>query len=140
MKKSVIFIVSLLLVALYTLPAHAGSSHILGSNQSLAKNGSIVSKDGRYKLVLQEDGNVVLYKGKTAVWSTKTQGKAVTKLTMQTDGNLVLYGFANKAVWSSKSVKGTAHTYKLFIQNDGNLVIYNSRGKATWSSKTHEKN
>ncbi|WP_181799251.1 hypothetical protein [Kitasatospora acidiphila] len=63
----------------------------------------------------------------------------VTKLVMQTDGNLVLYlltqtGGQGPAVWSS----GTwghpgAHAVS---QSDGNFVVYDSSGQALWSSGT----
>jgi hypothetical protein len=47
-----------------------------------------------YLLVLQQDGNLVLYSPSMSVlWSTGTYGNTPLALTMQTDGNLVLYGY-----------------------------------------------
>jgi hypothetical protein len=49
----------------------------------------------------QGDGNVVAYRGTTPTWNSGTSGRATTQLVMQTDGNLVLYGPGDIAVWSS---------------------------------------
>jgi hypothetical protein len=57
---------------------------------------------GGDKLILQGDGNLVLYdKNMKAVWNTKTQGQGGDKLILQGDGNLVLYDKNMKAVWAT---------------------------------------
>jgi nucleoid-associated protein YgaU len=93
----------------------------------------LTSQNGAYKLVLQEDGNLVLYAGDDAVWSTKTNGQSVQRAEVQDDGNFVLYT-ADKAVWASQT-KG-AKDVRLTLQDDRNLVLYASSGPA-WSSNTH---
>ena len=56
---------------------------------------------GANALVVQGDGNVVLYRpGGIAVWSTKTFASSVVNLAMQVDGNLVLYQ-GSRALWST---------------------------------------
>lgn len=42
--------------------------------QSLGVNQSLLSTDHRFVLVMQSDGNLVDYKGGTALWSTRTNG------------------------------------------------------------------
>jgi len=103
---------------------------ILGSGQILYKGETLKSPNGQYKLILQNDGNLVLYDGGRAIWSTKTQGKRIKKLVMQNDGNLVLYG-PNGPLWATNT-SGNRGAY-LKIQNDGNLVIY----KAVWLTNTN---
>ena len=93
----------------------------------------MTSQNGAYKLILQEDGNLVLYAGDDSVWSTKTNGQSVQRAEVQADGNFVLYT-ADKPVWASQT-KG-AKDVRLTLQDDRNLVLYASSGPA-WSSNTH---
>ncbi len=60
-------------------------------NHTLKTGEFLYSEDGLYKLVLQSDGNLVLYKNYTPVWDTKTNSSKPNKLVLQSDGNLVLY-------------------------------------------------
>ncbi|MGB3463942.1 MAG: hypothetical protein WBA74_01675 [Cyclobacteriaceae bacterium] len=80
------------------------------------------SRDGRFKLILQTDGNLVLYQGSLALWNSATHYRGVVRAAMQTDGNLVLYDNANRAKWATNT-SGRAGSW-LNIQNDGNVVLY----------------
>jgi len=113
----------------------SGTNTTLGPNQVLDIGQSITSSDGRYRLIMQDDGNLVLYSINRPLWSSRTDGKPVTKATMQNDGNLVLYDAQGRPYWSS----GTAGrgTSSLVMQGDGNLVIYDTGGQPTWSSRTN---
>lgn len=93
----------------------------------------MTSSNGAYKLILQDDGNLVLYAGDTSVWSTETSGQKVVRAEVQTDGNFVLYTDKD-AVWASQT-KG-AKDVRLILQDDRNLVLYGFDGPA-WSSDTH---
>ena len=104
----------------------------LASNTSLQPGHSISSPNGRFKLYMQLDGNLVLYAPSGAIWSSGTCGKAGTSASMQRDGNLVLYR-NGRAVWASNTA-GHTGAY-LALQNDGNLVIYQN-SKALWASNT----
>ncbi|NTW62451.1 lectin [Candidatus Saccharibacteria bacterium] len=105
----------------------------LNTNQVLSVNESVVSSNEKYALILQSDGNLVLYSQGKAIWASWTVGKGGVKLIMQTDGNLVMYDKDWKAIWNSKtSGKGTSF---LCMQDDGNLVIYNTKSY-TWASWT----
>lgn len=107
----------------------------LTAGQSLATNQALISQDTKTALVLQNDGNAVIYKDFVAMWSTRTAGKKSTRLTMQGDGNLVLYDSTSKALWSSGTA-GNSGAY-LALQTDGNLVIYSSANSPLWSSSTN---
>lgn len=87
------------------------------------------SQNGVYTLLMQTDGNAVLYKGRTALWGTMTNRKA-SSLVMQRDGNLVVVS-GRTVVWASNT-KGSTNA-KLAVQNDSNLVLYNVRNKAVWT-------
>jgi hypothetical protein len=89
--------------------------------------------DRKYKFILQPDGNLVLYSGNSAVWSTMTIGpRAASYLRLQEDGNMVLYNKSNQAVWSSKT--DGYGVSSLLVQEDGNVVLYGKSG-ASWFTR-----
>lgn len=106
---------------------------VLSSGQSLTANQSMVSADGRYRLVVQGDGNLVLYSPNRPIWWTGTNGKPANRLSVQGDGNLVLYGNTTYywATWTQN-----AGNVRLVVQNDGNLVLYNAQDRAVWNTRT----
>lgn len=107
----------------------------LPAGQSLTTNQSLLSLNGGYKLILQTDGNLVLYNASNAVrWSSGTTGKGGVRLSMQGDGNLVLYTAANAPVWVSNTA-GKGGT-RLVLSDLGNLAILNASGVAVWSTNT----
>src|SRR5262245_52733882 len=74
-----------------TLLHCASMSDRLSSGERLAVNESLGSPSGQFSLVLQDDGNLVLYDQDHApVWASGTDGQQVSSATMQADGNLVL--------------------------------------------------
>ena len=100
---------------------------------------SLISADGRFRLILQEDSNLCLRKieNDEPIWCAMTNGTGAQVVWMQTNGNLVMRNSANAVVWSSDSYVGPNGSYYLAIQNDGNLVIYNAaNNKAIWETDT----
>lgn len=108
----------------------------LGTNQRLDRGNYLRSLNYNYGLVMQYDGNLVLYYKGHAIWSTGTNRKHGAALVMQYDGNLVIYAANGRPVWASGSA-GKNSTLEL--QNDGNLVVRNGSGHTTWSSRTGGK-
>ncbi|WIB65313.1 hypothetical protein [Curtobacterium sp. MCBD17_040] len=108
----------------------------LTQNGVLTAGQSLWDTAKRRELIVQADGNVVVYKDKKAAWSTRTNGKGGTKLTLQSDGNLVLYTKAGKAIWSTGTYRLSGSGMKLTQQADGNLVLYKN-GKAKWATGTN---
>jgi hypothetical protein len=110
----------------------------LHRNMTLYPGQNLKSSDGRYKLVLQGDGNLVLYSDRGKVlWDTHTNGRDVYRLILQGDGNLVLYATSGRPMWyTHTSHKGG---YRLVLQSDGNLVLYTSSGKPIWDTHTSGK-
>jgi len=105
-----------------------------GDTLPAASNAKIVSPDGRFQAIMQNDGNFVIYFNGSAIWATGTYGSGATRASFQTDGNLVLYNAANAPLWASNSW-GRGGT-NLKMQNDGNLVIYTDSGAPIWASGT----
>jgi hypothetical protein len=107
----------------------------LASAQRLQVNESLASPSGRYSLLLQEDGNLVLYdQDGQPVWASGTDGQPVSELTMQADGNLVLYASSGGALWASDTY-GNDGAY-LVLQDDRNLVLYAADGSPIWATNT----
>jgi len=109
----------------------------LKAGDSLRVGDSVSSCDGRFNLVMQTDGNLVLYETQNgnsiALWSSGTWQTTGSVAAMQTDGNFVVYDSNSRALWSSNTA-GWPNA-NLAIQNDGNLVVYNGSA-AIWSSQT----
>ena len=112
-------------------------SNILSPNQSLNHNQALFSSNGKWELILQNDGNLVIYRRENMhpTWATGTNGQDVWRAVMQTDGNLVLYAFNGHPVWASNTV-GQNGAY-LIMQDDGNLVIYKPT-VPVWASGTNQ--
>ena len=86
---------------------------------------SLVSDDKRYILVLQTDGNLVLYDRQTngALWDSKTGGTQPGRLAYQIDGNLVLYDRFARVLWNSgTNGKKSDH----LIVQDGKFGLLNT--------------
>lgn len=105
------------------------STDTLGPGAVLRANDSLLSTDGRFRLIMQGDGNLVAYGPTGAVWDTSTSG-AGNWAVMQGDGNLVVYTAAGKSLWGS-GTDGLGDS-SLVMQSDGNLVIYHA-GYPTWA-------
>src|ERR1700744_4112833 len=114
-----------------------GSCGELTANVSLTANQSVASCNGGYTLIMQGDGNLVLYQGSAALWASNTVGSGADEAIMQGDGNFVLYTSAGTPVWASNT-PGNAGAY-LDVQNDGNVVVDSASGAALWSTGTAGK-
>jgi len=109
------------------------TDHLSASGQ-IHPNQFIRSADGRYFLMAQTDGNIVLYgPGYHVLWTTGTGGHpGGAYITVQTDGNVVVYSATSAPLWWT----GTNNTATLWLQNDGNLVGRSSANTATWWTGT----
>jgi hypothetical protein len=123
----------------------AGMGSTLGANDSLWATGknSITSPNGKYQLIVQGDGNLVLYNMTTnpagVLWASNTVGSGSNnQLIMQYAGNLVLYS-GSTPVWATPaSTIGSGASNYLAVQNDGNLVLYSGPNltNPVWASNT----
>lgn len=112
----------------------SGACGLLEPGEALAPGQALDSCDGRFSLVAQTDGNLVLYQhGAGALWHTSTHGREISAFVMQEDGNAVLYSKAATPLWNS-GTSGKSGAF-LVLQDDGNLVIYRG-GTALWNSGT----
>lgn len=111
---------------------------VVRTGGSLPADVPIMSPNGRYRALMQHDGNFVEYMATgQVVFNTGTRSAptgADNHLTLQWDGNLVVSSIFGQPLWSSQS-SGTPEP-TLRIQDDGNLVIRISSGTPIWSSLT----
>lgn len=100
--------------------------------QTLVPDATLESLDRRFRLIMQRDGNLVLYrKGSGATWSTATVGRGYS-VGMQGDGNLVVRSSSGAPVWAS-GTDGHPQA-SLSLSNEGVLSIRASAGNSIWSS------
>jgi len=114
-------------------PPASASPNYLSPNQGLTINSSIVSPNGKYRLIMQGDGNLVLYSPNRATWWTGTQNTGANIFIVQGDGNMVIYSPA-RYVWASFTQNRAGKI--LFMQDDGNLVLYDASSRPIWNSNT----
>jgi DNA-binding beta-propeller fold protein YncE len=114
--------------------ATSSATGTLKAGSVLAPGNILYSPNHKYGLVMQTDGNLVLYnQAKQWLWSSQTSSKGA-EAAFQTDGNLVVYSTAKKALWAS-GTKATASAV-LEMGNTGDLVIKSSAsGAELWSSQ-----
>ena len=114
-------------------PAPAPTArNVLAAGARMTPGQSLSSPDGRFRLLYQGDGNLVLYDDalQTPVWWSGTNGRSAGLVGMQGDGNLVIYDAAVTPLWMTGTA--TNASARLVLQSDGNLVVYTADGRPVW--------
>ena len=71
------------------------------------------------------------------IWASNTAGKKAEYLVMQEDGNLVLYAENGDVLWASETAsEQSGRIYRFQINDDGNMVILRD-GSPMWASNTN---
>jgi energy-coupling factor transporter ATP-binding protein EcfA2 len=126
-----------------------GDTRYAKTNDFLQPGQAIISKNLKYLLVYQKDGNLVIFKKKGMVprWESSTTGS--TRAMMRSDGNFVIYlkepvennRDETNILWSTRT-GGHPKAY-IVMQEDGNLVIYDDDGDhkhPIWASQSFDPN
>ena len=110
-----------------------GTTSSLNSPATLSQGDSLVSPNGQVRLILQGDGNLVVYQNGAPKWGTSNLGYAPgTYAVVQNDGNFVLYNASWSPVWATNTYG--SGPVRLVAQDDGNVVLYRiDNGVAVWS-------
>ncbi len=99
------------------------------------------SENDRYRLVMQGDGNLVMYDNSSnaAVWSSGTSGRGEGpfRAVMQNDGNFAIYNSQNQSIWATGTNGRGSGSYRLVLQDDRNLVLYDANNTVHWASNTN---
>jgi hypothetical protein len=104
-------------------------AQVLTAGQAMSPGTCVYAATGSGALCYQTDGNLVNYRGSTAVWASGTQltgGFAI----LQNDGNLVVYTSGGQARWASDT--GGNPDDELVVQDSGYIALLNPGGTAIW--------
>jgi surface antigen len=132
---------SMLMLAMLAAPgvAHAAipapinlGPCLCGDTRVMHAGAYLLSPNRVYELVMQGDGNLVLYSGLHALWDSQTSTPGAYAVLQATDGNLVVYSPAGAALWTAHVPNSPFD--QLQMQSDGNLVVYNAAGTAQWAT------
>ena len=114
---------------------------IMPPGNQLGIGAALESPNKRFRLDMQSDGNLVLYKEPEhrPIWHTNTVGKGGFRANLQHDGNFVVCTESSVPIWNSRT-QDIGSKY-LKVQDDGNLVIYGidyyRLRHVQWSTCTH---
>ena len=100
----------------YPYPAFVSGTYQLLTDQRLKTGESLSSPNGKFRLILEASGDLVLQ-----------------------DGNLVIYSADDQPIWASgTSNNPICRTCQILaLQDDGNVVIYRD-GKPLWATHTNQ--
>ena len=134
-------------MALRYTPFQASGSSVLPPNQTMSPGQFLQSENGRFRLMLQSDGNLVLKDGEGVIWiadanqpysATLHPKKMREPLQFVISNSGFLYDPSRRRLWIAESTHSTDkslwyNTY-MTVQDDGNLVIYDQRtGSLRWA-------
>lgn len=116
-------------------PAECG---FLRANEGLAPSDVLESCDGLSQLIMQPNGNLVLYREGEVRWASNSSVSmpGPTAVVMQADGSLVVYDTDAQPRWQLGAADSPG-AY-LAVQNDGTLVLYGSDAQVLWASDSAE--
>lgn len=120
-------------------PLPSSQCGTLKANEGLMPDQALKSCSGSHSLVMQSDGNLVVYNNRTgkATWSSRTVGAEAQAAIMRPNGQLGVFETELLAKFSTPTA-GNDGAF-LAMQDDGNLVIYTSNGGAVWATNTQGK-
>jgi hypothetical protein len=136
------------LVTNYISTCDASSPNQMQTGE-MEPGGCLVSTNQQYELIMQTDGNLVLYY-KTAgspEWASNTAGNSGAFLDLKATGYMAVYTPSGALAWvpDEPGINSDNDIIPvLVVQNDGNVVLYrtqqNSSGGASvlWASNTQE--
>ena len=121
----------------FSLPENCQQDRCIG-NALLRGGNSLLSRNGFYKFILQENGNLEILCDGNKIWESHTKGKSIDGLYIA-KGGLVLYAPDRTVVWQKGSWKRDTNPETVIMQNDGNFVMYDKNGNAIWELGTKGK-
>lgn len=134
-------------MAITPTPFQTTGSSVLPPNQRMSAGQYLMSHNGRFRLILQADGNLVITDNGAIAWAADTNQpysrtlhpKRMREPLMFVISNSgFLYDPARRRTWIAESTHSTDkslwYNACMVIQDDGNLVIYDQRsGNPCWA-------
>jgi len=114
-------------------PFTRSGTSVLPPNQYMSIGQELVSPNGRYKLILQPDANLVLYDGDIATWvangsqpySFDTYNRRYAQTRFYVSNSVFLEDSQRSRIWTAstgRTEEGLWYRSHLVVQDDGNLV------------------
>ncbi|MDI2027066.1 DUF4241 domain-containing protein [Saccharopolyspora sp. TS4A08] len=112
--------------------ADFATGHEMRVGQTLRRE-SLTSPNGRFSLVHQDDGNVVLYDNESlrAWWASDTCGADTAFCALRETDGLTLFSPQGRRIWRSGATRPAA---ALAVRDDGDVVITDVDGETVWST------
>lgn len=117
-----LFFIILSFIVLHLNCNAANLGWTLGPGSSLQKGDYLQSQNGKYTLIMQTDGSLVIYRvadGKV-IYSMEKRGEFAV---MQTDGNFVEYASNGRWLWATHTEVSTGEQRIAYLRDDGSLII-----------------
>jgi len=113
-------------------PPPPPSCGVMAVNQKITSGETITSCNGRFKLTMQSDGNLVEFgMDGRPLFNSGTFGHPGAWAIVQGDGNFVVYGASSGALWSAGTDGQTGST--LSLAADGEMRI------GSWTNNVHQR-
>ncbi len=108
---------------------------LLLMNQRL-NAGESIKNSNNSKLIMQHDGNLVLYNNNnTPIWSSQTYGHGTNCYAiLQNDNNFVIYNRNNKPIWASNT-SNKGYPGEAVLRLEENVLVMRSNTQIVWESK-----
>lgn len=103
----------------------------LWAGGSLSAGDELRAKDSRFRLVMQSDGNAVVYAAGVALWNSNTRGTG-NRLSLSGSGQVSVRDKAGRVLWRAGA---RASRTRLSMQSDGNLVLY-AGNRPLWHTRS----
>ena len=100
---------------------------------------NLQSRNGVYRLILNDTGNLEIWCKREKIWTTNTDDDYIESLIFDNDGKISLLGKDNSSRWQMKLSSRNSKPHLMLLQNNGNLVVYNECGNRLWESRTRGK-
>jgi len=114
----------------------------LRCGQTLENMQELKSANGKFRLCMHHNGNLVLYSAQEPIWSSRTQNKGQPpfRLIMQQDNQLCIYDSSGSPTWTSQTRAEGAIGGWARLRNSGSFVIYDGNGmnNPLWCTRTDE--
>ncbi|MBD2770162.1 hypothetical protein IC235_19925 [Hymenobacter sp. BT664] len=101
--------------------ADANGEPVLRAGERLTANQFLQSANGQYRLIMQGDGNLVIYRlaDFSARWSSRTAGNPGAFCTMQSDGNFVVYAANGRPLFTGGALDRRNNGYYAILFENG---------------------
>ena len=119
----------------YPIVPQSGQPGTLQPGSTLHGDNYVDSENGRFRLLMQLDGNLVLYESSTPIWSSGTvNNDPNSRAVMQLDGNFVIYDGNNQPIWATGT--GDRSGAYLAVLDNGTLMLFDSAAHTVWFSNS----